>query len=192
MKKIIIFAEILLLILSTGCAQFGPYCTSPKIYKSSESKGVASNQAAEEARKTDRLTEQLFQERAKARQMLALSEIKDGEHKERPSGILTAEGLLGGFPVIFRNDAWRTRTLIVTKARGRLEGYKWRFTIPGKGGAKKFKLESGLYYAQWIIDGHSTIYPKNGPDIFEVTDTPHYWDDQTEQTYHGGYLLYGF
>ena len=125
---------------------------------------------------------------------MALNDIKSGgaqddAPKER---IITAAGVLGGWPAIFINDVVNCNMKLFIKATaGEFAGQAIALEIP-KGGYREFKLETGRFAAQWTGENSSYLFPAPTEyKYFTITPNPHFYHDKTSKNYHGGYRLYG-
>ncbi|MFA6551172.1 MAG: hypothetical protein WCV41_01435 [Patescibacteria group bacterium] len=184
MTRLVVLFFVLFL---QGCAA-APHFVSTDVYKSNKDKIIETNKTLVESAKTYQLNEQQARERAQARQQIALAEINNAASAIK---IISADGIMGGFPVIFINDSRRAKTIIIKKTSGDLKGYRWTFSIPA-GRFKEYKLEKDTYHLEWTTEDSGSKYPTNGPAIFEVRSDANFFYDQTEKSYHGGYRLTGY
>jgi hypothetical protein len=188
-KNNIILAVFIALLLC-GCAQVGPYMVSPSVYKSSRNAAVANNQVRTARLNLSKANYDQEQDQVKAWNNLALREIKGGGNGTDGTNMtITAEGVVGGFLCIFKNDSWYGKVLTVQKVGGLLDGQKFVLRMTAHGGNKEFRLFAGEYICHWdTIDYPGQI----GCGKFSVTTIPHYYDTETMKNYHGGFRLYGY
>ncbi|MDP3900433.1 MAG: hypothetical protein Q8Q23_05120 [bacterium] len=164
---------------------------SPSVYGSTNNAIVENNKSKQEFSKSQQLNQQLLRERALARNKYALGEINGSTETIKINELVSTNGLIGGVPVIFVNDSRRSKNITVTSVNSYMFGYKWNFLLPEKG-YREFKLEVGEYWIEWTSEYSNQVYPREKPDEFFVTLDPHYWHDQTQKNYHGGYRIYGY
>lgn len=183
--------SIVLISCLNNCAVVGPYMVSPSVYGSTNNAIVENNKSKQEFSKSQQLNQQLLRERALARNKYALGEINGSTETIKINELVSTNGLIGGVPVIFVNDSRRSKNITVTSVNSYMFGYKWNFLLPEKG-YREFKLEVGEYWIEWTSEYSNQVYPREKPDEFFVTLDPHYWHDQTQKNYHGGYRIYGY
>ena len=121
-----------LIFLLAGCARFAPNMISPDVYSSNRDAIVEEDKASKEQFSSKIMGEKNSRARAEARQSVALEEIKNGkagETKEGEKKVLTANGILGGFPAIIINDSACAASGKITQIGGDYGGTVWSFDV---------------------------------------------------------------
>lgn len=178
-----------------GCAQVAPRMFSPAVYSSSRDAVVEENKAYKEKLSSKIAGEKNAQKRAAARQIVAINEINGAKNSntEAEKKVLTADGILGGFPAIIINDSACNTSGTITQIGGDYDGTVWSFNVKANGGRKEMKLESQNFLIKWSYPPSDITHPTpgEGDNVMSVHDTVRYIDDRTKKQYHGGYIIKG-
>jgi len=179
---------IIFIVLTTACSTL-----DPGIYGEKRQAIIEQQFVVQEKAKTAQQNEQMLRERGQARNVIAMTEITRDNNSNNLSAthtpIIGQNGVRGGFPVIFINDARYGRTIMLQKKDGLNAGYKWSLSIPA-GRFREYSLETGVYQIFWTIDGDYN-QRQTGPEEFAVTATAHFYYDNTQKQYCGGYRFFG-
>jgi len=190
-----ILAVTALVFLFAGCARFAPNMISPDVYSSSRDAIVEEDKANKEQFSSKIMSEKDSRARAGARQLVALEEIKNISTSKIKEGknVLTADGILGGFPAIIINDSACAASGKITQMGGDYAGTVWSFDIKANGGIKEMALESRDFAVKWSYPPSEITHPRPGEGdyVMSVHNTVRYLDDRTKKQYHGAYRIKG-
>jgi len=209
MKKVKIFTLLVTAAFLFGCAEIAPRIVSKDVYEKSKEQVVAEKEARTERLNADKRGQVLAQKRAEMRSKVAEAELEKafwaatGDHpsKGQATGaqsakapkVMSAEGIIGGFPVIFINDSERNKELIVKKKGSDFADFGWHFTLPKRGGIEIYKFEAGDYDVWWTVEYDNRLYPEpKKPERLTVTTTPKFFYKKTGESYHGAFRLWGY
>lgn len=171
--------SIIIIIILTACST-----VDPGVYGERRSAIIERERAAQERAISAQEDAKMARERAQARNAVALDEIKN----VNKTPVIGPNGVKGGFPVIFINDARYGRTIMIQKIDGINAGYRWSLSIPASR-FREYNLETGTYKISWTIEGDYN-QRQNG-SVFEVTENAKFYYDATKKQYCGGYRFFG-
>ncbi|MDD4271232.1 MAG: hypothetical protein PHF50_00305 [Patescibacteria group bacterium] len=184
-----------LALATTGCVRAIVKDVNPRVIGSDIDATVERNKANKEKYTTAINAESLKRSRAAERHLVALAEIKGLSTSETGKGgkVLTADGILGGFPAIIINDSACAVSGKITQIGGDYGGTTWSFDVKANGGIKEMKLESRNYAIKWSYPPSAINHPLpgEGDSVLTVHDIVKYIDDRTKAQYHGGYKIKG-